>query len=40
MPSLPIAKMSREEPTVQASAQPKAETIAPAVMMLPIQEET
>jgi hypothetical protein len=40
MPSLLIAYTSLEAPTVQASAHPKAEIIAPAVMTVPSQEET
>ena len=40
MPSLPSAKISRDAPTTHASAQLKAETIAPSVMMLPIHDET
>ena len=40
MPSRPSAKVSLEAPTVQARAQPKAEIIAPAVMIVPSQEAT
>ncbi len=40
IPSRPSAKLSLAAPTQQASAQLKAETIAPSVMMLPIHEET
>ncbi len=40
MPSRPIAKDSRAAPTVLASAQPNAEIIAPAVMMVPSQDAT
>ena len=40
MPSRPIAKVSRDAPTVEASAQPNAEIIAPSVMSVPSQDET
>ena len=40
MPSRLIANVSRDAPTVDASAQPNAEIIAPAVMIVPSQDAT
>ncbi len=40
MPSRLIANVSRDAPTVDASAHPNAEIIAPAVMTVPSHDET